>query len=98
MTNTAPAANAARRELPSSRLPLTHEQLRKLIGAQLRRFRLAEGIPMSEMARRVGLTRSFISQVESGKALPTVENLRLFADALGVTFDEIFDFGALDGA
>jgi transcriptional regulator with XRE-family HTH domain len=98
VTNTAPDAKTARRERPSSRQPLTHEQLRKLIGEQLRRFRLAEGIPMSEMARRVGLTRSFISQVESGKTLPTVDNLRLFADALGVSFDEIFDFGKLDGA
>lgn len=57
------------------------------IGRQLRRARLASGMSLREMARRVDVSPSFISQLELGKTMPSVGTLYAIASELGVSLD-----------
>ena len=57
------------------------------VGQQLRRARLAAGVSVREMARRVDVSPSFISQVELGRTMPSVGTLYAIASELGVSLD-----------
>jgi transcriptional regulator with XRE-family HTH domain len=59
------------------------------IGRRLREVRLARGISLREMARRIGVSPSFVSQVERGKANPSVGTLYAFVTELGASLDEL---------
>ena len=69
-------------------LPLERAaRLRSGLGSELRRRRLAAHLSQVEMS--APLSRAFISQVESGRSLPSLPALILFADRLGTSADEI---------
>jgi transcriptional regulator with XRE-family HTH domain len=59
------------------------------VGQKLRRARLAAGMSVREMARRVDLSPSFISQVELGRTKPSVGTLYAIASELGVPLDDL---------
>jgi len=59
------------------------------IGRQLRQARLAMGMSVREMARRVNVSASFISQLELGKTRPSVGTLYAIASELGVSLDDL---------
>lgn len=59
------------------------------IGQQLRAARLAMGISLRQMARRVDVSASFISQLELGKTMPSVGTLYSIASELGVSLDDL---------
>lgn len=60
-----------------------------LLGPRLRAIRLARGIGLRELARRLDLSPSSISQIETGKIQPSVRTLYAFASEFGVTVDEV---------
>jgi transcriptional regulator with XRE-family HTH domain len=62
-----------------------------LIGARLRTKRLAQGISLRQFARDLDVSASFISQLETGKAQPSVATLFAICAALGITTDELFE-------
>src|SRR5579875_1148688 len=62
-----------------------------LIAASLRRERDRTGLSLSEVARRAGLAKSTLSQLESGSGNPSVETLWALATALGVPFSRLVD-------
>lgn len=45
-----------------------------------------------EFAKKVGLDRTYLSRVESGKQNLTIENLIKICSGLGVSLKEFFDF------
>jgi transcriptional regulator with XRE-family HTH domain/quercetin dioxygenase-like cupin family protein len=59
------------------------------IGQQLREARLAVGVSVRELARRVDVSASFISQLELGKTMPSVGTLYSIASELGVSLDTL---------
>jgi len=59
------------------------------LGPRLRAIRLARNIGLRELARRLDLSPSSISQIETGKMQPSVRTLYAFAEELGVTVDEV---------
>ena len=63
------------------------------VGQQLREARLAAGISVREMARRVDVSPSFISQVELGRTKPSVGTLYSIASELGVPLDDLMPIG-----
>ena len=66
------------------------------LGPRLRAIRLGRGIGLRELARRLDLSPSSISQIETGKMQPSVRTLYAFAEELGVTVDEVlFASGAV---
>ena len=59
------------------------------LGPRLRGIRLERGISLRELARRLDLSPSAISQIETGKMQPSVRTLYAFAAEFGVTVDEV---------
>jgi transcriptional regulator with XRE-family HTH domain len=62
-----------------------------LIGARLRQRRLELGLTARELARRVDCSPSLISQVERGRAVPSVSTLWALVTALRISMDRLFD-------
>src|SRR5918992_558587 len=60
------------------------------IGTRLREERDRVGISQRELARRIGVSASMISQIESGLSKPSVSTLYGIVTELGVSVDEIF--------
>ena len=65
------------------------------LGGRLRAERLSQGIGLREMARRLGISASALSQIETGKAQPSVSKLFDLVNLLGVSVDGLL---AGDGA
>jgi transcriptional regulator with XRE-family HTH domain len=63
------------------------------IGTRLRKERDRVGISQRELARRIGLSASMISQIESGQSKPSVSTLYDIVTELGVSVDDIFGGG-----
>ena len=61
------------------------------IAAALRRERERVGISLAELARRAGLAKSTLSQLESGTGNPSVETLWSLGVALGVPFSRLVE-------
>jgi transcriptional regulator with XRE-family HTH domain len=59
------------------------------LGPRLRAIRLRRGIGLREIARRLDLSPSSISQIETGKIGPSVSTLYALASEFGVTVDEL---------
>jgi DNA-binding XRE family transcriptional regulator/mannose-6-phosphate isomerase-like protein (cupin superfamily) len=76
------------------------ERVPSTVGERLRQHRLATGMSLRELARRIGVSPSLISQVEHGKAAPSVATLFAIVTTLGVSFDWLFfgEAGADPGA
>lgn len=64
------------------------------IGSRLREERERGGLSQRELARRLGLSASLISQIESGQSKPSVSTLYAIVTELGVSVDRIFDVHA----
>ena len=47
----------------------------KLIGERIRRLRLKRSMGLVELGQRTGLSASFLSQLETGRVIPTIRNL-----------------------
>ncbi|MCU1536234.1 MAG: putative Transcriptional regulator [Humibacillus sp.] len=60
------------------------------LGARLKRVRLSTGMSLREVARQLGVSPSFVSQLENGKSQPSVATLYSLAQLLGVSIDELF--------
>jgi transcriptional regulator with XRE-family HTH domain len=54
------------------------------VGSRIKEKRQGENLSIRELARRTGLTASFISQVENEKANVSLDSLRRISEALGV--------------
>jgi len=59
------------------------------LGPRLRAIRLRQGIGLRELARRLDLSPSSISQIETGKTRPSVRTLYALVSEFGVTVDEV---------
>jgi len=60
------------------------------VGKRLRAIRIARRRTLREVAERAGLSESFLSQVERGRASGSIASLRRIADGLGVTMADLF--------
>ncbi len=47
----------------------------KGIGQKIRRLRLKRSMGLAELGKEVGLSASFLSQLENGRVIPTLRNL-----------------------
>ena len=65
------------------------------LGARLREERERRGLTLRELARRLGVSASLVSQIETGKTQPSVRTLYAMVSELDVSLDELF--AAADG-
>jgi transcriptional regulator with XRE-family HTH domain len=66
------------------------EQLAGPVGEGLRKHRVEAGMSLRALAREVGVSPSLISQIEHGKATPSVATLYAIVSELGISLDELF--------
>lgn len=59
------------------------------VGERIREARQAEGMSLREFGSRVGVSASFLSQVELGRAMPSMGTLWTIVSALGLSFDAL---------
>jgi transcriptional regulator with XRE-family HTH domain len=59
------------------------------MGERLRAARLARNLTLRELAQRLGVSPSMISQIETGRASPSVSTLYSIASELDVSLDEL---------
>jgi DNA-binding XRE family transcriptional regulator len=60
------------------------------LGARLKHHRQLSGMSLREVARQLGVSPSFVSQLENGKSQPSVATLYSIAQLLDVSIDELF--------
>ncbi|HLW94751.1 MAG TPA: XRE family transcriptional regulator [Solirubrobacteraceae bacterium] len=65
------------------------------VGAQLRERRFAVGMSLRELARRIEVSPSLVSQIETGKIQPSVRTLIAIVSELGMSVDQIFERAGL---
>ena len=61
-----------------------------LIGERLRQLREQNGLSQGDVEKASGLLRGYISRVENGHTVPTLETLERFAVALDVPLYRLF--------
>lgn len=61
----------------------------KKLGENLKKIRIEKDITQSSIARRLGVDRSFVSNIENGKTNPTLSTITNLAKALGVSVSEL---------
>ena len=71
------------------------------VGALIRRERQRQGLSLRELARRVGVSASMLSQVETDRTRPSVSTIYAIATELGISIDALLsdrDAAGLDAA
>jgi transcriptional regulator with XRE-family HTH domain len=59
--------------------------MRRLVGRNVRKFRLAKGLTQEQFAALCGFGQNYLSDLERGRRNPTVVTLWELAQSLGVT-------------
>lgn len=67
------------------------EDVRRMVGDNVKRLRVAADISQAELAARLGVDRAYISGLEKGARNPTVVTLWHVSKALQVEMREFFD-------
>ena len=61
-----------------------------MIGPRIRKLREQKGLSQGDVERATGMLRGYISRVEHGHTVPSLETLERFAGVLGVPLYELF--------
>jgi len=74
----------------SPRQARARSQVRDDVGRRIREHRVESNVSLRELARRLGISPSAISQIETGKSRPSVSTLYSIVTELGMSLDELF--------
>jgi transcriptional regulator with XRE-family HTH domain len=61
-----------------------------LVGVRLRELRISKNLSQRDIQKRTGLLRCYVSRVENGHTIPSVETLEKWANALGISLYQLF--------
>jgi transcriptional regulator with XRE-family HTH domain len=67
------------------------DDVRLMVGRNVRRLRIAAGLTQAALAERMGVDRGYVSGLELGQRNPTVVTLWHITKALGVKLQAFFD-------
>lgn len=59
------------------------------LGENLKKIRTKKDITQTELAKTLGVDKSFVSNIENGKTNPTLSTITNLAQALGVSTNEL---------
>ncbi len=65
-------------------------EIRKRFGARVRELRQEKNMLQGELADKVGIRESFVSNIETAKKEPCLEVIKMLADGLGVSLRKLF--------
>ena len=61
------------------------------IGETIRNFRLQKGMSQGDIEKRTGLLRCYLSRVENGHTIPSLDTLAKIAAALDINLAQFFE-------
>jgi transcriptional regulator with XRE-family HTH domain len=64
-----------------------------VIGTRLRALREEKGLSQGDIEKSTGVLRCYVSRIENGHTIPSLETLERFAGALDVPFYKLFYSG-----
>ncbi|MGO4312255.1 helix-turn-helix domain-containing protein [Pseudomonas sp. KB_15] len=64
--------------------------LRHRFGHRIRELRLATGMTQEAFADKCGFARTYMSRIETGGANPSLDAIKVLADALETELSELF--------
>ena len=62
----------------------------KKLGMNIKRIRLSKKMSQGDICRKLGIDRSYMSNIESGNKNPTLSSINKLAKTLGVSVSELF--------
>ena len=65
-------------------------EIRKSFGARIRELRQEKNMLQSELADKVGIQESYVSNIETAAKEPCLEMIKMLADGLGVSLRRMF--------
>lgn len=65
------------------------DTITKKLGKNIRKIRLAKAMTQGDLCRKLGVDRSYVSNVESGKKNPTLLTIERISKALGVSVETL---------
>jgi transcriptional regulator with XRE-family HTH domain len=68
------------------------------IGETIRNFRLQKGMSQGDIEKRTGLLRCYLSRVENGHTVPSLETLAKIAGSLEIPLGQFFAENSEDGS
>lgn len=77
--------------MPESGSAGTPADIVALVSVSLRRERARAGLSLTELAKRAGIAKSTLSQLENGAGNPSLETLWALGTALGVPLSRLID-------
>lgn len=67
-------------------------QIEKKLGAKISYLRKKKNFSQEKLAEKANISEIYIGEIERGDANPTLEKLKLIANALGVEVSDLFNF------
>ncbi len=64
--------------------------IKKLLGKRIKEIRKNKGLTQDELAEKIGIESTSISNIENGKYYPTADNLEKIMNALNITPQNLF--------
>ncbi|MBH0173631.1 helix-turn-helix domain-containing protein [Fictibacillus sp. 23RED33] len=61
------------------------------IGKQIKRLRLTQGLSLTKLANRAGISKGYLSSIESHKANPSAHMIQKIAKALEVPVEQLLN-------
>lgn len=70
-------------------MPRSHNRLRKILAANIKRYRAAKRLSQEQLAEVCGLHRTYVGSVERCERNVTLSTLEMFAKALGLSVPDL---------
>jgi len=62
------------------------------VGKNIREIRKSKGLTLEELAEKVNRDWSYLSQIERGKSIPSIETVFLISNALEIPLESLFKY------
>ncbi len=70
-------------------MSITEENVRFVFGLKVREYRTALGLKPAQLAKKTGLSPSYLNEIEKGKKYPKADKISALAEGLNTTYDEL---------
>ena len=85
------ASQHSREDLSYSCEVIGDESKTKIPGQKMKEYRLSHGLSQKQLAKRLGISRPYMSEIESNKRSMSVKTISNFTDKLDITLSDFFN-------
>lgn len=85
------ASQHSRENLSYSCETIGDESKTKIPGQKMKEYRLSHGLSQKQLAKQLGISRPYMSEIESNKRSMSVKTIKNFTDKLDITLSDFFN-------